>query len=648
MTFTKQLYILIFIILSAIFVLFANDIIHVSYKLMQVETADLLKKELSEITENFHKKTNEDVKQFFEELDKTLKKEKYESIKIISAEGKELFAKHRKKEDIVPKENCILKRYSLVKNQFSIPLFLKNNSIIKLTAKINKEYIQKHSWQHIKHIIIRIFYLFLVALLISFSLLYIILKPLRKIIFHAKKISKHEFFIEEDLPVVPIIKDMNMISEGLNLASLKLKKLFNENNEFSQLMRINRYQDKETKFFNEHFFENNLEQMLSCSESGIGGLLFMLKVDIVERNEGIVELISHHLRILSEEIENIEFISHFGDLKFVFIVKNILPFGDEIDKKTSEYSEIIIKDLSTLNLLNEKILAKVYIGVTEYQQGTFVVDLISQVEDALSSAINNGESGFVKYKKPKNVQAIQDANWGEYLPKILEEENYMLQYQPVYYYEKDGTILFHNESLMRIKGQGKEFISSGTFLPLVFRENLGAEYDVAVIKTVLEVIKENVDGWQRYGINLSHQSLRDKAFFKWLKRELNKAGDFSKRLSFEFTERTVVENLQHVKNFIKLVSKYGIQVGIDHFGCSFSDHKYLESLNVKYIKVDGSYTRRIQNNPDNQAIIRSFVELAHCREILVFATCVETEEERETLNKLHVDGLQGFWIGQPI
>ena len=63
--------------------------------------------------------------------------------------------------------------------------------------------------------------------------------------------------------------------------------------------------------------------------------------------------------------------------------------------------------------------------------------------------------------------------------------------------------------------------------------------------------------------------------------------------------------------------------------------------------MDSSYTRDIDEDKNNQYFIRVMVDLAHRLSISVLAESVETLEEKHTLEKLFVDGCQGFYIGKP-
>jgi EAL domain-containing protein (putative c-di-GMP-specific phosphodiesterase class I) len=68
---------------------------------------------------------------------------------------------------------------------------------------------------------------------------------------------------------------------------------------------------------------------------------------------------------------------------------------------------------------------------------------------------------------------------------------------------------------------------------------------------------------------------------------------------------------------------------------------------VNYLKIDGCYTRHIEQEGDNQFFIRALADTAHSIDIKVIAQTVETEEERNTLMGLKVDGVQGYLTGIP-
>jgi EAL domain-containing protein (putative c-di-GMP-specific phosphodiesterase class I) len=63
--------------------------------------------------------------------------------------------------------------------------------------------------------------------------------------------------------------------------------------------------------------------------------------------------------------------------------------------------------------------------------------------------------------------------------------------------------------------------------------------------------------------------------------------------------------------------------------------------------MDSSYTRDIDDDKNNQYFLRLMVDLAHRLSINVLAESVESQEEKHTLEKLFIDGCQGYYVGKP-
>jgi EAL domain-containing protein (putative c-di-GMP-specific phosphodiesterase class I) len=69
---------------------------------------------------------------------------------------------------------------------------------------------------------------------------------------------------------------------------------------------------------------------------------------------------------------------------------------------------------------------------------------------------------------------------------------------------------------------------------------------------------------------------------------------------------------------------------------------------VHYLKIDGSYTRDIHRDRDNQFFVRAVCDTAHSIDILVIAGAVETADEAGMIARLYVDGVQGNLYGKPL
>ena len=64
--------------------------------------------------------------------------------------------------------------------------------------------------------------------------------------------------------------------------------------------------------------------------------------------------------------------------------------------------------------------------------------------------------------------------------------------------------------------------------------------------------------------------------------------------------------------------------------------------------MDSSYTRDIDDDKNNQYFLRLMIDLAHRLSINVLAEGIESQEEKHTLEKLFIDGCQGYYVGKPV
>jgi len=68
---------------------------------------------------------------------------------------------------------------------------------------------------------------------------------------------------------------------------------------------------------------------------------------------------------------------------------------------------------------------------------------------------------------------------------------------------------------------------------------------------------------------------------------------------------------------------------------------------LRYLKIDRVFIKNIHQNFDNQFFVKSLVQIAHSRDVLVYAEGVEIEREWIAVIESGLDGGQGFYLGMP-
>ncbi|HLU14866.1 MAG TPA: EAL domain-containing protein, partial [Burkholderiaceae bacterium] len=92
------------------------------------------------------------------------------------------------------------------------------------------------------------------------------------------------------------------------------------------------------------------------------------------------------------------------------------------------------------------------------------------------------------------------------------------------------------------------------------------------------------------------------------------------------------------------LQEQGVRIGLDDFGAGYTSFSYLRNLKADVIKIDGSLIQNMLADPDNIAIVRTIIQLAHQLKMTCIAEWVEDDPTMEALHKLGVDYMQGFFI----
>jgi EAL domain-containing protein (putative c-di-GMP-specific phosphodiesterase class I) len=93
---------------------------------------------------------------------------------------------------------------------------------------------------------------------------------------------------------------------------------------------------------------------------------------------------------------------------------------------------------------------------------------------------------------------------------------------------------------------------------------------------------------------------------------------------------------------LERLSQLGVVVSIDDFGTGYSSMSYLQRFPIDKLKIDRSFIRDLNSNPDDASIVRAIISLAHGLRLKVVAEGVESAAQLELLRRMGCDQYQGF------
>ena len=235
------------------------------------------------------------------------------------------------------------------------------------------------------------------------------------------------------------------------------------------------------------------------------------------------------------------------------------------------------------------------------------------------------------------------------LRRAIQANEFELHYQPrIDLLSKRPVGL---EALVRWIHPDRGMVSPGEFIPAAEESGLIVPLGNWVLN---EACRQAVE-WQRRGlralkisVNLSAAQFKDPGLLEQVRQALQVSGLESTSLEFELTESFLMENADSAIRTLQSLHDMGITISIDDFGTGYSSLAYLKKFPVDTIKIDRSFVKDIEIDPDDAVIASAVIGLDHNLGHIVVAEGVETEGQVKFLEQHQCDEIQGFFFCRPL
>ncbi len=279
--------------------------------------------------------------------------------------------------------------------------------------------------------------------------------------------------------------------------------------------------------------------------------------------------------------------------------------------------------------------------------------VISEANRACNAAGKRGGGRILPYlKNDKDMQSVKgNFEWILLLKKAIQDNQFEMHAQPIHLltpleYEKPFS---HYELLIRLNDEQGQPISTVDFISAAEYYNMMPALDRWVVRESLRQISKVPEQTPLpvFAINLSGQSLNDPAFLEYILDELKSSSVNAHMVCFEITEQVAVSDITLLNKLIADLKGRGCSFSLDDFGTGASTYEYLRSLNVDYLKIDGSFVKNIATDAISRSMVESATQIGHTMNLKIIAEYVEDEEIHNILNDMGVDYGQGYHIARP-
>lgn len=290
------------------------------------------------------------------------------------------------------------------------------------------------------------------------------------------------------------------------------------------------------------------------------------------------------------------------------------------------------------------------VGISCYPQDGGDPDALLRCADAaMYKAKASGRSTYHFYTPELNQAISERLELENSLRHALEREEFRVYYQPRI--DAASGHIIGAEALIRWDCPGKGIIPPDSFISIAEETGL----IIPIGQWILEEACRQNSAWQRAGlppinvsVNLSPIQFRHTGLVQAVASALTQAGLDPAFLELELTESFVMHDAERINVAMKSLKTLGVDIAVDDFGTGYSSLSYLKRFPVDRLKVDKSFVRDIDSDPDDAAIVRAIITLGHALGLKVVAEGVETLAHLEFLRQHGCDELQGYYFSRPI
>jgi EAL domain-containing protein (putative c-di-GMP-specific phosphodiesterase class I)/GGDEF domain-containing protein len=502
---------------------------------------------------------------------------------------------------------------------------------LEVTSHVGQSY--QTLWEHTKRSLYGSFLLLIASLSVAFLILRAVFKPLKAVENQARLVTRKRFTLNDE---IPIARELRTVTKAINNMVINLQSTFDSLTKQTQALTEEVYIDPLTGLGNRKSFDNHFNSVVDTisPDTPISAMMITLPslaninqtVSYQDGDEHVNE-VANILKTIFGGLTNAKVFRLNGS---TFIA--LAPYDSDFLSRT--HLEITDAFSQQKNSLHVNGFAN--FALVSAEKGMPIAGLLS----ALDTGCTIGNINNNKVDKDTLFSVTQ---WRSLIQSILSSAEVSFSVQPVKhantqhkqcYFEVFSHFIFEGEK-----------VNNGHLFAMAEKLNLTEELDKKIIRNFVNVKEQYPE--DIFALNLSKASLYSTEFIEWLTLYSHTKPIIKTNLLFELHEISLLYNVHIASQHIDIIKDIGINVCIEHFGTSLTSFRYLQGLDIEYVKIDGSYIQDLSDNNQSQFFIQTVNNICHGFGIKVLACLIEKPETLHILENLGCDGVQGNLIMPP-
>lgn len=450
------------------------------------------------------------------------------------------------------------------------------------------------------------------------------------------------------LPVIGVLL-LVLLTLYLSLFPLLRRVTARLRGQVEQIEKLALY-DALTGLANRRLFHDRLEQaLLAARRHGDGFSLMLLDLDRFKEindtlghqiGDVVLERLAARLREVARESDTV---ARLGGDEFALVLN-----GARSDESALLVAERIRGALEDPFVVGDDLSLQLEtsIGIAVFpHHGDDAEQLLKHADVALYASKDAHEP--VVYAARHDRHSADGLELVAQVRRAIEDGELLVHFQPEVDLATGETRRV--EALVRWDHPERGLLLPEAFIPLARQSALVRPITRHVLDVALEQCRTWRDGGIEVGVavNLTVRDLADSRLEEEVSDALSRSTLAAEVLELEIPESAVISEGERIHQVLTRLSERGVRIAIDDFGSGYASLRHLRQLPIDVLKIDPSLVQNVGANDEDDAIVRSTIDLAHSLGLTVVAEGVESDTVLERLRVLGCDRGQGFCFAEP-
>ena len=349
---------------------------------------------------------------------------------------------------------------------------------------------------------------------------------------------------------------------------------------------------------------------------------------------------------LKDAVRDGDTVARLGGDEFIVVVERM----ENTDAVHSFVQKMIVLMDVPFDVKGNKLHISFSVGVSVFpDHGESSGELIKNSDTAMYRVKELGRNDYCFYTRDLTERTLQHIAMENDLRTALDDGQIEVYYQVQIDLVAGGVSGV--EALVRWHHPELGLLLPGKCLSIAEESGLIASLG----EEVLYQACEQMVSWKRQGldvgrvaVNLAGAQLRASELFSIIEKIFRATDCDPKWVEFELLEDFIMHESANLIAMLQCFKDEGVVLAIDDFGTGYSSLSRLKQLPINKLKIDRSFIRDIEHDPDDATIVKAIIAMGKSLNLNILAEGVENQAQVDFLLAEGCDNAQGFYFSRPV